>query len=675
MSILNKIKNTVKSVASKASSVVSKVGNAITKAVGLGTSSSNATSLGGLDYNTPLNLALKESQKGLPGYGSEAYYNTNPQKVAMQGSNNPGSIETGGSLPPSYSQFSNSYPKSSQASITSTPLPVTISANTYGGSNNRSIASSSPSASQLMSPTVTRNIQNGTLGSSSLGSGTISGGVSTGVSPSSGSSNYVSPKIDNTKIAGAVAGYYKYNDKGQLEPVQDTTNPQDQKAAVDAKSLYDSVMGIKDSVYNDSSVIQAMKQRNEIKQALLAPTAELNAITAKQNQDLLQLRQTGAKEGVTEAVYGQQENAINYSAAIRALPIQASIANLQGQLGLAQDYLKELTAMKTDEIDRQYEYNKGRFQAISGAIETADKRAYETSIRENERQRKEQTDLENFKSELMKNALQSGASQFDLNRINTAKDKMSAIQAAGKYAVTQDNQIVKLDNGQTVIVNKNTGNIVSSIGGEKTSQQASLSGLTTQQANDPFIVKLASSSGGKPITDTFAQKLDKGLTVLNQIGLLQTNIKDVKTGPIIGAFRGVNPWDTNAQTIKSQLNAIVPNLARGVYGEVGVLTDNDIAQYSKTLPNLKSTEDIRNGVLGITVDLIGKSIKRTLEVNAANGKDVSGFIDLYTEMQNTRDSIFQQIPGYKGNATQSSQSNAPVTEGTLKSGVTFKVIK
>lgn len=175
--------------------------------------------------------------------------------------------------------------------------------------------------------------------------------------------------------------------------------------------------------------------------------------------------------------------------------------------------------------------------------------------------------------------------------------------------------------------------------------------LTPEQQKDPFIKKLLDSAGGKPITDTFAQSLNKGLSVLGQLGVLQTNIKDVATGPIVGAFRGANPWDTNAQVIKAQLNAIVPNLARGVYGEVGVLTDNDVAQYSKTLPNLKSTEDIRNAVLGITIDLIGKSIKRTLEVNAANQKDVSGFVDLYTEMQNTRDSIFQNISGYKNSVT------------------------
>lgn len=207
------------------------------------------------------------------------------------------------------------------------------------------------------------------------------------------------------------------------------------------------------------------------------------------------------------------------------------------------------------------------------------------------------------------------------------------------------------DNQPGGVFDPSTGTFTRTGGGGVTGGGSGITG--TSGSTDPFVNLLLSTKGGKPITDTFAQSLNKGLNVLSQIGGLQANIKDTNTGPLLGAFRGANPWDTNAQTIKAQLNAIVPNLARGVYGEVGVLTDNDIAQYAKTLPTLNSTEDLRNAVLGITVDLISKSIKRTLEINAANQKDVSGFVDIYTEMNATRDSIFAQIPGYNGAGTQS----------------------
>lgn len=532
-------------------------------------------------------------------------------------------------------------------------LPVPISSgqqsiNSSGGVGSSSYGPSYNPASVQQPVTISRSSLGSTSGLGvAPGVGSSGGGAGTQPLSLPNALTSTNPQLNTTGLAGILAETYTRNPDGSFTKIVDTAKETDEQTAKKTKSLMDSILGPRPDINSDSEVVAARQQRQQIQQALLAPTAELNAVIAKQNQDLLQLRKTGSQEGVTEAVYGGQSNAINYNAAIRALPLQASIAGLQGDLKLAQDYLSELTQIKTEQINNQYEYNKSLFTAISGAIEKKDQRAYEELKTTNENARKDALDLEDFKAKLALTALGNGGSSV-LGRIHDSKDKMSAVQAAGQYATTPNTQITQLDNGDTVIIDKTSGKIVSNLGGRKASPVANIAGLTPQQANDPFIAKLAASAGGKPITDTFAQQLNKGLTVLGQIGTLQTNIKDVKTGPIVGAFKGANPWDTNAQTIKAQLNAIVPNLARGVYGEVGVLTDNDVANYSKTLPNLKSTEDIRNAVLGITVDLIGKSLKRNLEINAANGKDVSGFIDIYTEMQNTRDGIFSQIPGYKG---------------------------
>ncbi len=249
---------------------------------------------------------------------------------------------------------------------------------------------------------------------------------------------------------------------------------------------------------------------------------------------------------------------------------------------------------------------------------------------------------------------------FDYNAVQDTLDRTEKQAEAERKAGTLEYSIQDVG-GRTVRFGfDKEGNVVSrkDLGAAKAEPGGGVSfaALTQEQQSDPFIKKLLASAGGKPLTDTPIQQLNKGLSVLGQLGVLQTSVKDTKTGPLLGLFRGTNPWDTNAQSIKAQLNAIVPNLARGIYGEVGVLTDNDIKQYSKTLPTLTSTEDLRNAVLGITVDLIGKSIRRTLEVNAAAGRDVSGFVDIYTEMQSTRDSIFSQIPGYKGVGTVSLRS-------------------
>jgi len=72
----------------------------------------------------------------------------------------------------------------------------------------------------------------------------------------------------------------------------------------------------------------------------------------------------------------------------------------------------------------------------------------------------------------------------------------------------------------------------------------------------------------------------------------------------LGRLRNLNPYDTDAQTLKAQLTSLIPNLARGVYGEVGVLTDNDVRMYSQTIPNLTQTEDVNNAILGMTLKVI-----------------------------------------------------------------------
>lgn len=367
-----------------------------------------------------------------------------------------------------------------------------------------------------------------------------------------------------------------------------------------------------------------------------------------------------AGQGLTDVQRQAQEREIKRvgGSHIANLAIQAQAD--QNLLGAAEQTIKDKVEAQFSPIQDQIDWLT-KFATISSNDLTESESAILTA--QINKQQKDYDSITSIADTLHQNMLANGAPQstysaldkisedYLAGRIDAQIAQSRMYQKAGQYGRISDNQIVTLKNGSTVVIDTNTGKVISTIGGGPT-PPTGLAGLTPEQQKDPFIKLLLDSEGGKPITDTFAQSLNKGLNVLSQIGVLQENIKDTKTGPIAGAFRGANPWDTNAQTIKAQLNAIVPNLARGVYGEVGVLTDNDIANYSKTLPTLTSTEDIRNAVLGITVDLIGKSIKRTLEVNAANQKDVSGFVDIYTEMINTRDSIFSQIPGYKGTGGQ-----------------------
>lgn len=498
MAILSKIKSTVKK-------ITEKVKSGLKSLTSFTPASTVANVYKGLDYNSPANKKLQEERKNQPAYGTEAYYKTKPDYASTVGANLPGSIETGGYL--DYSKISYPKGKSSGPSLPATVSadPRTISRSNTSTSNKvTSSAAFSSVANQLNSP-----LRTSSLSSSPSSSGTISGG-SYGL-PSSGSSNATAPKIDTTRLAGGMSGLYKYNDQtGQFEVAEDTSVPDNslETKAQDRADLLKQYLGVEPSVYDDKEVRRAMKERNALRESLQAPTAELNAVLAKQQQDLLQLRATGAQEGVTEAVYGQQQNAVNYAAAVRALPLQASIANIQGQIELAQDYLSELVTVKTEQIKRKYEYNKQLFNSISGLIDKEDERSYQELKTKNDREYKTQTELEAFKGDLMMESMKNGAPASVINRINNSSDRNSAIQAAGRFIASPDTQLTRLDNGDTVLVNTRNGQIISNIGGKREAEVQPgenpqlYSGLSTGTAT--AVRSLVSKYGSEPTIQNFA---------------------------------------------------------------------------------------------------------------------------------------------------------------------------
>lgn len=375
-------------------------------------------------------------------------------------------------------------------------------------------------------------------------------------------------------------------------------------------------------------------------------SAQLASITAKYQTAPLILEQQAEGRGITTDVLNRQQAQAQRNYAIEALPITAALNAAQGRLDSANKNITELLGVIKEDQDATYTYQK---DVLARAIDIASedqKRELEARSAQLDAQKARQTQFNSLKEGFIQEAINAG-DYTTAGRLANATNEQEVQNLFSQITAKTNTQLLGSASTGYFTYNPVTGETkrISGGGGGGTdgADAGVIPGLTPTQQADPFIKKLLASAGGKDLTDTSIQSLTKGLNVLGQLGTLQNSVQNISTGPITGLFRGANPWDTNAQSIKAQLNAIVPNLARGIYGEVGVLTDNDIKQYAKTIPNLTSTEDVRNAVLGITLDLIGKSIKNTLEVNAAAGRDVSRFVDLYTSMISQRDSIFNQI--------------------------------
>ena len=403
-SAYSSLKSTIKGGLSKIGGQTAAVGTAlgIPKTVG-GTKIDNR-----LDYNNPQNVALQQG-----GVRAAA-------KVASAGI-------------PSYATSSTGY--SSPAGPT---LPKTISGGkqaitsplaSYGG----------PDFSNFPTTISATSLSGGTSGGD-FSRGVSGGGTNTGATQSSSPysvpsySSYDPGNTDTTGLASGMAGYYTRKEDGTFEPVTKDPFQDEGESSLDQKmKLYNKAYEDSQKTQYDDEVDQARADRRAAQQALLAPTAELNAIIAQGQRDTLQLRQTAQKEGVVEAVYGAQAAAINYNTAIRALPLQSFVAALQGNLELADSYLNELVDMQKEQIKRQFDYSMGLYSVISKDIDEKERRVYDRLVEETKRQYKAEDELVDYKVELVAaiNSQGDPNGHVRVNAVMKSKDKVSAAKAAG----------------------------------------------------------------------------------------------------------------------------------------------------------------------------------------------------------------------------------------------------
>jgi hypothetical protein len=212
-----------------------------------------------------------------------------------------------------------------------------------------------------------------------LGTGTQSrmsvGSVATSVSGSGGGVSGGSPgtPIGNNVALGA--------GPNGLFPTGTTTDSQGNAVKTEVKEEASKEKTLEDymkeqvgmmpkEVNADKLRRQAEKEAGlfEAQQRVNTTQNEINGITTKLNTDLLSLRGTAAKEGVTEAVYGGQQAELTREATIKLLPLQAQLAADQNNLELAKStaddlfkYRYEDATRKADQWYKAYEMAKDRF--------------------------------------------------------------------------------------------------------------------------------------------------------------------------------------------------------------------------------------------------------------------------------------------------------------------------
>jgi hypothetical protein len=144
---------------------------------------------------------------------------------------------------------------------------------------------------------------------------------------------------------------------------------------------------------------------------------------------------------------------------------------------------------------------------------------------------------------------------------------------------------------------------------------------------------------GKPLTSTEINDLTALKGVSTSLDILEKKLAAVPEsdrGPFAGRAAGMNPYNKEAKEIENIITSIVPGMARGVFGEVGVLTNEDVQRYTKLLPNLNSPPEIAKANLENLREKLESSKIEKIETLQKAGMNVSGFMDDYKSLVEKR---------------------------------------
>ena len=177
--------------------------------------------------------------------------------------------------------------------------------------------------------------------------------------------------------------------------------------------------------------------------------------------------------------------------------------------------------------------------------------------------------------------------------------------------------------------------------------------LTVEEAAKlgvPYGTKRGEATGKtmkKPMSTQSVTDLTQAQIALNNVNRIAELVGELGTqGPVLGRFRSANPYDTRVVELNNLLTQTVPGLARGIFKEVGVLTDTDINRYMQTLANTKLTKEQADNATEQLLKSIKYSIKTQLETLDKSGRDVREFDDL-------RELVGGGAPTDKGNGEKS----------------------
>ncbi len=347
--------------------------------------------------------------------------------------------------------------------------------------------------------------------------------------------------------------------------------------------------------------------------------------------------------GLTEADIAGFGEQIDRRIASKNLALSAEGLALQGNLAAAKSAIESSVDAKYAPIEAKYkailEYNKLNETALGREAEKQQQRA-NAKLKELEAKKKAEEEIGLMIAEAIPNAPEDVISRAK-KLSESGASKLAVAQTLGKYGGDYLGDLVK----RTSIA-KNQAEYDKTI--------AEIKALKTPVTNPAPVGSNAHSTNSwvnsavnkESLSAGEREKISKSFAVVGQLGNLATALQKDQTSFFGGKVREIKASlgaDADAGTIQAQITALVPQVARGVFGEVGVLTDADIANYKKVIGNLTAPNAQNAAVTAMTLTALRNGVKSQLDTAAASKLDVSRFVPLYQDLTNQINTVNDEI--------------------------------
>ncbi len=114
-------------------------------------------------------------------------------------------------------------------------------------------------------------------------------------------------------------------------------------------------------------------------------------------------------------------------------------------------------------------------------------------------------------------------------------------------------------------------------------------------------------------------------SLLRRIDEAANNIANLRRGPFAGRAGERNPYDGDIASLDKLVNQTIPSMARGVFGEVGVLTDDDVARYRGMFATIRTDPTVATRIMEDLKKTLGDAWYLTVDSYDKANRNVAGF--------------------------------------------------